>query len=146
MSGHSTALMGGVALLLDAEGIGVYRTTGAYDPGEVGIVFGLLPGAPPEAIAVNAYTVEDDPTQPTGITGVQVRLRGADADPRPVMDRADAVFALLQGAYMLTLPNDVVIGQAWRQMSAPLGTDQQGRYELADSYYCRIDRPTPHRP
>lgn len=149
MSGHQAALMDGAARLLAQAGAGTYRPDGeAYEPGEVAITLGLLPAHPAEAIAVTAYTVEDDPTQPTGITGLQVRLRGAGHDPRPVFTRADAVFGALHGAYKLRLPgpDGLVVGQCWRQMSAPLGTDEQGRYELADSYYCRIDRPTTHRP
>lgn len=148
MSGHQVALMDGTARLLDHIGAGTYRPDGdAYQPEEIAIVLGLIPAEPASAIAVTAYTVEDHETQPTGITGVQVRLRGQGTDPRPVMNRADTVFSALHGAYMLTLPgpDGLIIGTAWRNSSAPLGTDDTGRYELADSYYCRIDRPTTHR-
>ena len=147
MTGVHSLLMVGAARLLDQVGAGVYRPDGdPYQTGEVAIVLGLLPAEPAEAVGLISYAVEDDPAQPTGVIGLQVRVRAPGTDPRSVHETADIIFDALQGAYRLTLPGGLVVGYCWREVSAPLGADESGRYQLTDSYYCQIEQTTTHRP
>lgn len=131
----------GIAQLLAAASIGAYRTDGSvFLPADVAIVLGEPPETPNAAIGITPYPISDSAIGTDGTLGIQIMFRSADLDPRPVWTMRDATFDLLNGRTNVTL-NGHFISQIWRQISAPLGRDQIGRYEHADSYYLNANRP-----
>ncbi|GII84599.1 hypothetical protein Ssi03_25890 [Sphaerisporangium siamense] len=141
----TTDLLVAFAAQLDDAGAGTWRAPPAtYQPGDVPIMLGALPPAPDKAIALAAYGADqstDDPVSPDGTLGLQVRMRGTD-DPHSADDLADAVFNALHG---LELPAAGVL-LCTRNIVAPLGQDQSGRWERADSYRLLTHHVTTHRP
>lgn len=144
MSGPTTDLTDGIAALLVAAGVAVYRPTGpAYTDGETVITKKDLPPAPDRVIAITSYGVADDqPLITYGQRLLQLRFRGVAGDPDDVDDLADAVFAVLHGAEDLTFAS-VHVAQILRFSSFPLGMDEQSRrWQRADNYQLDVDWPT----
>lgn len=134
----------GLAEYLAAGGVGTYQSTGIYREDETGIVIGAMPAAPPRVVALTPYPLADDVDQADSVLGLQVRVRGADTDPRPVLDLIDAVFDVLHGATHLDLAG-ALVHLVERTASTPMGQDTNRRYEHADSYQLMAHRPTRHR-
>jgi hypothetical protein len=141
----SAELAHGLAEHLAAAGVAVYRPTGVYRDDETGLVIGVVPAAPPRVVVLSCYALADDVDQADSLIGLQVRVRSASPDPRDALDLIDAVFDALHGATHLALAGTVVL-LVERTASTPLGRDQNGRYELADTYRLAAHRPTVHRP
>lgn len=132
--GMTRALLEGLAVRLDQAGAGTYRADGsAYLPGETAIVFGILPSSPESAIAITPYQSLDDVGHADRLVSLQVRMRSPGHDPRALWDTADRVFGALHdvGSYAL---GGVRVAWSARTITAPLGLDDNGRHEQADSY------------
>jgi hypothetical protein len=140
----TATLVHGLAEYLDSAGICVYRPTGTYRDDETGIVIGTVPASPPRVVVLTPYPLFDDVAQADSVLGVQVRMRSASGDPREALDLADAVFDVLHGATHLDLAG-ALVHLAERTASLPMGRDQSGRYEHADTYQLTAHRPTRHR-
>lgn len=138
---YTSALTGGLAELLAAEGLAVYRPDGIYGPDEHGLVVGVMPDAPDRCTALLPYPVEDSDVT-DAITAVQVRMR-AGRDPRPLLDFADALFDLLHNRAGYEL-GGVWVAVSWRQSEAWIGQDAHGRMERTANYYLRTTRSAPH--
>ncbi|GGM65212.1 hypothetical protein GCM10012275_39700 [Longimycelium tulufanense] len=134
----------GLAEHLAAAGVGAYRPTGVYADHETGIVLGAIPIHPPRVIALTPYPLVDDVDQADSVLGLQVRVRSGSGDPREALDLTDVVFEVLHGATHLNLAGTVV-HLVQRAASIPMGRDESGRYEHADTYRLTVHRPTPHR-
>lgn len=144
--GYTRDVLEGVAtVILAPGGVGVWRADGAYADGEQGIVVGTVPQSPDAVICLIPYPLTDDPTLSDSVLGLQVRVRGATTDPRPVLDTLDAVFDLLQGHRPVDLAGTARLLIAERQTGTPLGEDSHGRFEAADSYQLTLHRPSLHR-
>lgn len=139
--GHTSQIITGLAQLLDAAGLGVYRTDGVYADAETGIFLHRMPEGPDKAYAITPYPVEDTGLSDV-IDGVQIRMR-AGPDPREVLDMADAVRDLLHMREALVV-GGVRLSLIWRDSQAPMGQDQHGREELTSNYYVRSNRPSTH--
>lgn len=139
--GHTSSIVTGLAEILAAEGLGVYRPDGVYADDEIGIFLHRMPEAPARAYAITPYPVED-----TGLSdvvdGVQIRMR-AGPDPRDVLDMADAVRDLLHMREGV-VAGGVRLSLIWRQSQAPMGQDEHGREELTSNYYARSTRASSH--
>ena len=95
---------------------------------------------PDRAVSMTPYVVEDNDETGQYVRAVQVRIRGRQGESiADLFDRQDAVWAAIVEPTALVFPTLTVV-MAWRQMSAPLGLDAQGRPEIADTYYLRSDR------
>jgi hypothetical protein len=140
----TATLAHGLAEYLAAAGVGTYRPNGIYRDGEVGIVIGAVPASPPRVLALTPYPLVDDVDQADSVLGLQVRARSATADPREALDLVDAVFDALHGATHLNLAGSLV-HLVQRTASLPMGRDQSGRFEHADTYQLTAHRPTQHR-
>ena len=134
---YTNDLLNGIAALLDAEGVGVFREDGVIEPDEVGLFRGVMPDEPDTAIGITDYPVADDDTTNT-ITGVQFRMR-AGRDPNLIAELADTVFNLLHSRRHYVV-NGVHIELSWRQSQAWIGQDLQGRMELTSNFYFRAVR------
>lgn len=142
--GWTSRLLTGLATHLAAAGIGLWRPTGAYQPGETAIIIRAIPATPDRIITLAAYPAGAAPGNASITTGIQIRLRGSK-DPRDVDDLADAIFDLLDSSG----PHDwngVGVSQVYRQSYATLGADSTGRWERSENYYTDAERPTAHRP
>lgn len=138
-------LLEGVAQLLNDAGVGVYdpdRTWTAADT-DVAIVLGELPQDPPHAVALEFYTVRDDPKTTDSTGAVQVRDRG-DEDPTTVLNRDDAIFNTLHGLHDTTV-NGVPVALAYRLNLVPMSADDNHRRRTVANFYWLIARPSPHR-
>lgn len=137
----TTDLLDGLARLIAGAGVGVYRDTGIYTTGEVGITVTAVPDQPDQIIAITPYDVDSTSGTTDVVQGVQFRFR-AGPDPRVVIDREDVVFELLHGREH-TEVGGVHVALTWRQSSAWIGKDPRGRNELTANYYLRAVRPAP---
>jgi hypothetical protein len=142
VSGYTSSLLDGLAALLAAEGVGVFRPDAVIDEQETGIFRGVMPAAPDTALGLTAYPVEDTHLTDT-TTGVQIRMR-AGRDPDAVDDLADAVWTVLHGREHYDA-GGVHVELSWRQSQAWIGQDEHGRMELTSNYYLRTTRPGPHQ-
>lgn len=140
----TATLAHGLAGQLASAGIATYHPAGTYTTDETGLVVGIMPAAPPRVVVLSVYALADDIDQADSRVGLQVRVRGAGPDPRDALDLIDAVFDELHGATHLDLAG-VLVHLIERTASAPMGRDQNGRYEHADTYHLLAHRPTPHR-
>lgn len=141
----TTDLLSGIAQLLEDTGQGTWKPTGAYatdDP--TPIIIKSVPASPDRVITLSEYSVSDDPTLSDSVKGLQVRFR-AGRDPRTVDDMADDAFDVLHGLQGVELSTGVLIVQSYRQSSALLGADDNGRHERSDNYYLTVHRPSTHR-
>lgn len=148
-AGASTAardLLTGIAQMIADNGIGAYRTAGAYQPNETAIVFKAMPTSPDRAIVLTAVPMTDAVFTPMGMTLVQARCRGLPGDPLDVDDLGDALFDLLHGLRDHTF-GSVHIIQCLRNSSVPMGQDASKRWERVDHFYIDLDYPpTTNRP
>jgi hypothetical protein len=93
-----------------------------------------------DVVGITPYPIDDNSETGEILTAVQVRIRGSvSAGTQPVLDLQEVIWHALCMPESLEFNNITVI-EAWRQMSAPLGLDPQGRPEVADTYYLRSDR------
>ncbi|MFE9906411.1 minor capsid protein [Streptomyces achromogenes] len=138
---YTSSLLDGLAALLDAAGIGVWRPDGVIGPAETGIYRAVVPDEPDRAIVLTAYPVQDSDLT-DAITGVQLRMR-AGRDPDAVDGLADAVFAQLHNRQHYEL-GDIHVVLSWRQSQAWIGQDERGRMELTANYYFRTTRSGPY--
>lgn len=143
--GYTRDMLHGLAQLLAADGVGIYRATGVYANTEVGIVIGAMPTSPPAVVALIPYPLSDDPTLSDSVQGMQVRCRAASYDPRDVADLADLAFESLHGRGGIDLSPTARLVFAERTSGIPLGDDSNGRPEWADSYQLTLHRPSRHR-
>jgi hypothetical protein len=91
-------------------------------------------------VAITPYPIEDNSETGEIITAVQVRIRSSvSSGTKPVLDLQEDIWNAICMPESLEF-NDITVIMAWRQMSAPLGLDPQGRPEVADTYYLRSDR------
>ena len=136
-------LLNGLAQVLADGGAGTYRPAGAYAASETAIVFGAMPQTPDRAIVLATYTVTDDASLSDSVIGVQVRCRGG-ANPHDVDDVAGAVFDQLHGRTAYEA-GTVHVVQSLHQSGAPLGRDENNRWERSENYYLTVHRPSAHR-
>ena len=143
--GYTRGLLHGLAQLLTADGVGVYRDSGVYTETETGIIIGTVPQSPPAIVALIPYALFDDPTLSDSVLGLQLRFRSGTYDPRDVLDLADAAFDSLQGHPGVDLSATARLLIAERTSSIPLGENASGFPESADSYQLMLHRPSAHR-
>lgn len=141
-----TRFLTGMAALLAAETAGTWRPDlSAYAETETGIVLGALPQSPPRAIALNAYSVDDDPSLSDSVLGLQVLTRWSDQDPRNVGDLAGSVYDALHGRTHFVLAGGVHVVQALLRSATSTGPDDNSRWRRVQNFYCSVHRPSPHR-
>lgn len=141
--GWTSRLLTGCAEHLADAGIATWRTSGAYQSDEVGIVLRSIPQTPDRVVTLAAYPVASAPGMADVTQGIQIRVRGT-RDPRVADDLADAIFDALDSAQGLRW-RDVPVVQVYRQSYTSLGQDSAGRWELSSNYYVEAMRPTNHR-
>lgn len=133
---YTTDLVAGVADELARAGVGLWHPDGApYPVDSTGITDSAMPDSPNRIVCLTAYALTNDPDLNDALTGLQVRCRGANADPRDANNLADRVFGVLQGLRNRTYGTAYVVSLA-RQSSAPLGQDTSRRWERSDNYHA----------
>lgn len=106
-------------------------------------------------VILSPYPIEDDSYTGDVLTGIQVHIRGdKTGGNQPVWNLQGRIWRLITTMEKDVFPavtdpvtgtgTDVTVALAWRQMSAPLALDGQGRPEVRDSYYIRTDRLALH--
>lgn len=127
------------ATWLDLHGHGSYSTDGGD------IFLEAMPTGPDEAIAVTEYPGgEPDSRLGWDEAKVQIRCRGT-SNPSVSRAKANAIYADLQGLSKETLPGGTRLMLAVATPPAPMGRDQNGRYEHVVNLRATIRRPTQHR-
>lgn len=124
--------------LADA-GIARYEPDGMYpDGGLPVVVFGRMPPTPDGAIVVTTY---NEQTQRAGKAApdvfIQIRCRTAGRDPRTTEQLSDTIYRLIDRPHQRW--GQVTVRDCNRVVYAPLGADDNGRYERADSYRLHIN-------
>ncbi|SCL16342.1 hypothetical protein GA0074692_6866 [Micromonospora pallida] len=141
--GWTSRLLTGLALHLQAAGIGTWRDSGIYQANEVGITIRGIPTSPDRIITLAPYVVASPPGLADYTQGVQIRVRGT-RDPRVAEDLGDSVFDALDSAHGLVW-GEIPIVQVYRQSYTALGADANGRWESSHNYYVEAMRPTSNR-
>ncbi|MEU0033169.1 minor capsid protein [Streptomyces sp. NPDC006333] len=136
-------LVDGLARLLDAEGVAIYRPTGIYASTETAITDTAMPDRPDRAVVLTAYDTADDPALTDCSVFVQVRTR-AGTDPREVAALDEAAFLVLHGLRDQQY-GTARLGLMRRDNSAPMGADAAGRFERTSNYTVRAQRPPTDR-
>lgn len=139
---YNVDFLDGLASLMDAAGVGVYKPTGVYDPADKSITFGLTPLAPDMNFTITTYPVNDTDLT-TVTTGVQFRIRG-DRDPRTAEGMADDLYNLLHNRRHYKL-GPISVELSWRQSAAWLGQDTDQRTERVENFYFHAERAAPHQ-
>lgn len=143
----TTALLAGIAGLLNAAGVGVYDEARTWTNADTawGVALGPdVPEDPPRAVVLSAYTpAPDDPRSSDSLVAVQIRLRG-DETSASVRDKNDEIFALLQGMHDTTV-GGVPLVLLWRQSSLPGPADDNRRAQHSSNWYARIAQPSTYR-
>lgn len=137
-------LAAGIGQFLDTQGHGVWRDDGIYTAQETGIVLDIMPAEPDNAIVLTPYGVDDDPSQPDNVTGLQIRTRAAGRDPAAARKLGADVFLELHGRTHLVLPTGLHVVQILRQSSVSGGQDDNGRWTMIQNYYCDLHVPAMH--
>lgn len=127
---------------LAAQGVGVWNEAGMFGPGETGITTKAVPATPDRIVALTPYTVADE-VLGHRVQGMQVRTRGAAADPLDVDDLDDAVYQAWHGREGVVF-GGVPVHLIYRASHGTLGVDGDYRTENVSNYYLLIDAPTPH--
>ena len=104
------------------------------------IVFGDLPSAPDRAVALSAYSAQDEPKVARSAIRIQVMIRGVANNSVDADDLADDIFAALQGLEDRTYGSAHLI-QCLRISAVPLGIDSLKRTSRADNYELDVDLP-----
>lgn len=140
-------ILDGIAQLLAGAGLGLsYDPSAVYGPGETGIFMMHMPDSPDRCVVLNLVDTSDDPSMPLGSKMLQVRGRGARNDPLDVGEILDPIFDTLHARENVTVGGQTII-QILRRVSAPMGSDENRRWERADQYYLDVDAaPTALRP
>jgi hypothetical protein len=140
-------ILEGVATLLAGAGLGLsWNPLGVYTAGQTGIFMMTMPPTPDRCVTLALVDTDDNPTMPLGSKMLQVRGRGAANDPLDVGELLDPIFDTLHARENLTVGGQTII-QILRRVSAPMGADDQYRWERADQYYLDVDAaPTALRP
>jgi len=144
-TGFQTNLLTGLAVYLDAAGVGTWNTTGVYTTAQTGIVLSTIPQGPDRIITLSSYGVTDDPSLSDSVIAVQVRTRWGGADPRLVHDLDDAIFTVLHGKTDWTLSTGVYVVECLSISATPLGQDANLRWSYSHNYYLTTWRPSANR-
>ncbi|OZC55062.1 hypothetical protein CH289_07660 [Rhodococcus sp. RS1C4] len=126
-----------LATAIRDAGLARWNPNGTYTgTGAPALYVGHLPDSPSTAIMLNIYedSRERDPDRANPDIKIQIRMRGDNANVRPVNDLGDKLFALLDDKTRYVLPGGVRVLHSRRLMAAPLGADTKQRQERADSY------------
>ncbi|MGW6499328.1 minor capsid protein [Nonomuraea angiospora] len=140
-------LLTGLAQMLAAAGVAEWDPDGIYMPAQTALTIGGLPTSPDAAIALAMYgsgTGMDDVVNADTTVQIQFRMRGGP-DPRVVDDLADGVYDQVHGLANHELVTGAFVLLAQRRLVTPLGRDDSGRWERADSYEITAHRPSSHR-
>lgn len=144
-----TDLVAGFAQLLvadlDEAWNAAWRPTGAYEADETPIFDSVLPATPNRIITLTTYGLGDDAVLADSDTGLQVRTRSIDADPRDVKDLDDAIADVLLGRFPMTLTGGIRVQTLTRASWTPLGQDDNKRWHRSSNYLLGLHRPGPHR-
>jgi hypothetical protein len=123
---YNVDFLDGLATLIQSAGIGTYRPTGVYLPGETAITIGVTPSEPDRNITITTYPIADSDLT-TVTTGLQVRIRGG-RDPREAEGIADQMYDLLHN-----------------KSHYKLGQDTDQRMERAENFYFHAERAAPNQ-
>jgi len=130
----------GLAKYLHNLNLGVYSETLAGAT----IACEYLPPTPDIITMLRTYTgIATDAKLGYDTYGVQVFVRGANADPRPVEIRAMAAYNALHGIGNVTLPEGTELINCYAmQPPFSLGVDANGRHGYAFNLSCEIRNAT----
>lgn len=142
----TVALLEGFAQIIADAGIGMaFRHSGQYASADGIPIFILgIPQSPDEIVTLSPYAYSASGSLSDSEVGLQVRTRSG-SDPRRVLVMDDAIQNILLGNYPLKLPTGVVVSTLSYLNGAPLGQDDNNRWEWASSYRLDVYRPGPHR-
>lgn len=141
-----TDLRVGLAGLLEAAGVGVYKPGGVYLATETAIVLGELPTSPNRAIGISLYSPVDAIKQNLTTYRAQFWIRGTPNNSLDSGDLACAIFDAIHGIEGVTMGSLWLI-QCYRLSALTMGIDASKRSERSDNYLVQVNTPqTANRP
>ena len=143
-AGYLEPFAEGIAQLIAAEDIAEWDSTGNYTADQVGTVIAVMPTEPDGIVSLTPYPISDTLFTDDSVIALRVHLRGS-ADPRPVLQRNDQIFDLLQGLRGVEVGGAYVVVM-WRQSSLLPVQDANQRWEISTVFYARVNWPSQHRP
>lgn len=137
---NSSTVLDGLARYLADAGLVRYSPTGVYPAGGLpAVVFGAMPDAPADVVAINVYDDSRDRDDWNPDVYVQLRFRTAGRNPSTTDDLGDGVFNELHLLDHTVFPGGVRLLIARRVIRAPHDQDAAGRYSRPDSYRLTIN-------
>jgi hypothetical protein len=134
MSVSVAEVVEGLCQWMQDKGHGAYKPADPYEASERAVCAYALPVGPDYAVAVAPYSVDDPTVLPDVRVRVQLRFRAPANLPRTSVDRwADQVASDLHFKHNFTA-GLLHISRCQRIIVAPMGADEKGRFERADSY------------
>lgn len=139
-------LIDGFAQLIADNDLGVWNESGTYTASQTGIFRMFVAPSPDRILAISSVPMTANVALPMGSALVQIRGRGNANNPDDVNELLDPILQLVTGLTNQTMGSTHIV-QVQFQSSAPLGMDQNFRWERADQYLVDIDTPpTSNRP
>lgn len=138
-------LLRGFALVAVEEtslGLAYREGQALYQDGELGIYIDTYPEHLADTVALNEYTVSDDPSLSDSVMGVQVQIRASTSARR--REISSALFDLFHGRQAGMLGTIRLVMSA-RASGTNVGQDSGGRLGRIENYYLTVHRPSPHR-
>jgi hypothetical protein len=108
-----------------------------------------LPQAPGLVVGIfSSGGPEGDSLEPYDVPSVQMQLRGADKDPRPILLVWYALYSHFHGLRNKTLPDGTYLVYSLATQSSPvrIGPDDNGRAQYSLNLRCEVRSSTEHRP
>lgn len=136
MTSPISAMLTGVAQLLDAAGVGSWSPS-AVTANPWPIAIATTPPNADQAITLTDYALSADPLLSDRLIGLNVRIRGGAA-PATARDRAELVYGVLQG-FRGALPNGQRVVQVYWQSEIQVGPDANGRHVRSVNYYVQMN-------
>lgn len=144
--GTARDIITNLGVLLNSSGVGVWDTTGAFQPTDTAVVAEAMPPTPDRAIVLTTFPLTQIAGSTTGRWILQVRTRGLPNEVLDCVDLTDQVKTVIDG---LTnqLWGNTTVSQVIFYSSIPMGVDDSVRFEHVTKYYVDLDEPpTPLRP
>lgn len=137
-------LYAGVIKLLCDAGLGDWDETGILPEDDIPAIFLGKPGPiPTRALALNIYTLNTDIERGVDKMGLSILIRTPEEIPLEAIQIADKLEDFLHGREHIYLLESSKwhIPIIWRHSLADLGPNENGHYQLTDTYHFYVDVP-----
>lgn len=133
-------LYAGVVTILREAGLGLWTEGGTVSGDDDTLIVLGKPGpTPTRALALNIYTLNTDIEPGVDKMGLAILIRTPEEIPLEAVQLADKLEDLFHGREHDLLEGKWHIPVMWRHSLADLGPNENGHYQLTDTYHFYVD-------